>query len=40
LAGLLRHLTEQHGSVRDYVRALGVTTVMLAGLEEALLEEQ
>jgi protein-tyrosine phosphatase len=38
MAGLLRTLAAQHGSVRGFVERLGVTADVLAALEDALLE--
>jgi protein-tyrosine phosphatase len=38
MAGLLALISQEHGSTRDYVRSLGVSDDVLAGLDEALLE--
>jgi hypothetical protein len=40
MAGLHTLIGEVHGSTRDYVRTLGVSGVVLADLEAALLEPQ
>ena len=38
MAGLLALIRREHGSVREYVRSLGVPSVVLATLEDELLE--
>ena len=38
MAGLLAIIRREHGSVREYVRSLGVPSVVLATLEDELLE--
>jgi protein-tyrosine phosphatase len=38
MAGLLALIRAEHGSTRDYVRGLGVSTDVLTALDEALLE--
>jgi protein-tyrosine phosphatase len=38
MAGLLALISQEHGSTREYVRSLGVSDDVLAGLDEALLE--
>lgn len=39
MEGLLAELVEQHGSIRRYVRSIGVSNALLANLEAALLVE-
>ena len=38
MAGLLARIRREHGSVREYVRSLGVPSIVLATLEDELLE--